>query len=167
MADAHSLLPPACAVAGRLIHWAAVQHGDRPSVVFRDRSFSHSDMDRRSNQVAHALRGCGLQTGERLAVLLENSVESIDTVFGAEKAGLTMVALNARHTVAEHLAVLDDAQAAAVLIGPPLETSSTLPSWWARACCRAAPSPRSSIAARPPAPRTSRCSVTQGTRTRN
>ncbi|MBL8338511.1 MAG: AMP-binding protein [Rhodoferax sp.] len=118
MADAHSLLPPACAVAGRLIHWAAAQHGDRPSVVFRDRSFSHADMDRRSNQVAHALRGCGLQTGERLAVLLENSVESIDTVFGAEKAGLTMVALNARHTVAEHLAVLDDAQAAAVLIGP-------------------------------------------------
>ena len=63
MADAHSLLPPACAVAGRLIHWAAVQHGDRPSVVFRDRSFSHSDMDRRSNQVAHALRGCGLHRG--------------------------------------------------------------------------------------------------------
>lgn len=118
MADATSSLPLDTAVAGRLIHWAAAQHGDRPSVVFRDHSYSHAEMDQRSNRVAHALRGCGLQTGDRLAVLLENSIDSIDVVFGAEKAGLTMVALNARHSVAEHLAVLDDALPGAVLLGP-------------------------------------------------
>lgn len=68
--------------------------------------------------MAQALISLGLQPGERLAVLLENSVESVDSVFGAEKAALTYVALNARHTLAEHLDILEDAQASAVWVGP-------------------------------------------------
>ncbi len=105
-------------IAGRLIGWAAAQHGARPSLVFRDRSYSHLEIDARSNRFAQALIALGLQPGERLAVLLENSVESLDSQFGAEKAALTYVALNARHTLAEHLDILADAQARAVLVGP-------------------------------------------------
>jgi len=105
-------------IAGRLISWAAAQHGQRPSLVFRDRSHSHLEVEARSNRFAQALIALGLQPGERLAVLLENSVESLDSLFGAEKAALTYVALNARHTLAEHLEILADAQASAVLVGP-------------------------------------------------
>ena len=106
-------------IAGALIHWAAQQHGERVSLVFGDVSFTHDELERRSNRLAQALIGLGLRPGERIAVLLENSVASIDTVFGTEKAALTSVALNARHTPAEHLAILEDAQAAAVIVGPP------------------------------------------------
>ena len=106
-------------IAGRLIGWAAAQHGPRPALVFRDRSYSHREVDARSNRFAQALIALGLQPGERFAVLLENSVESLDSQFGAEKAALTCVALNARHTLAEHLEILADAEAAAVLVGPP------------------------------------------------
>lgn len=106
------------AVAGRLISWAAAQHADRPSVVFRDQTYTHAEVEARSNRLAHALCALGLRPGERFAVLLENSIDSIDSVFGAEKAALTYVALNARHTIAEHLEVLADAQASAVLLGP-------------------------------------------------
>jgi len=105
-------------IAGRLISWAAAQHGERPSLVFRDRSFSHLDIEASSNRFAQALVALGLQPGERFAVLLENSPESLDSLFGAEKAALTYVALNARHTLAEHLDILADAQASAVLVGP-------------------------------------------------
>lgn len=106
-------------IAGRLISWAASQHGPRPSLIFRDRGFSHADVEARSNRLAHALIGLGLLPGERIAVLLENSPESLDSLFGAEKAALTYVALNARHTLAEHLDVLADARASAVVVGPP------------------------------------------------
>ncbi len=106
------------ATAGRLISWAAGQHGDRPAVVFRERTYSHAEVEARSNRVAQALIAQGLAPGERLAVLLENSIDSVDSVFGAEKAALTYVALNARHTVKEHLEILADAQASAVLLGP-------------------------------------------------
>ncbi len=105
-------------IAGRLISWAAAQHGTRPSLVFRDRSYDHLEVESRSNRFAQALIALGLQPGERLAVLLENSVESLDSLFGAEKAALTCVALNARHTLVEHLDILADAQAHAVLVGP-------------------------------------------------
>jgi acyl-CoA synthetase (AMP-forming)/AMP-acid ligase II len=106
-------------IAGRLIGWAAAQHGERPALIFRDCSFSHAEIDARSNRLAQALIALGLAPGERIAVLLENSVESLDSLFGAEKAALTYVALNARHTLAEHLDILEDAEASAVLVGPP------------------------------------------------
>lgn len=106
-------------IAGRLVSWAAAQHGDRPSLVFGERRYSHREVEARSNRFAQALIALGLQPGERFAVLLENSPESLDSLFGAEKAALACVALNARHTLAEHLEILDDAQAAAVLVGPP------------------------------------------------
>ena len=105
-------------IAGRLVSWAAAQHGRRPALVFGERTFSHAEIDERSNRLAQALVALGLAPGERLAVLLENSVESLDSVFGAEKAALACVALNARHTLAEHLGILADSQAAAVLVGP-------------------------------------------------
>lgn len=104
-------------IAGRLISWAAAQHGARPSLVFRERSYDHAEIDARSNRFAQALIALGLRPGERFAVLLENSVESLESLFGAEKAALTYVALNARHTLAEHLDILADAQASAVLVG--------------------------------------------------
>lgn len=105
-------------IAGRLISWAAAQHGSRPALVFGHHSYTHLEVEQRSNRLARALIGLGLAPGERLAVLLENSVESLDSVFGAEKAALTYVALNSRHTLAEHLDILADAQASAVLLGP-------------------------------------------------
>ena len=105
-------------IAGRLISWAAAQHGERPSLIFGERSFSHRDIESASNRFAQALMALGLRPGERLAVLLENSVEALVSQFGAEKAALTYVALNARHTLAEHLDILADAQARAVLLGP-------------------------------------------------
>ena len=105
-------------IAGRLIGWAAAQHGTRPALIVGARRWTHAEIDVRSSRMAQALIALGLAPGERLAVLLENSVESLDSLFGAEKAALAYVALNARHTLAEHLDILADAEAAAVIVGP-------------------------------------------------
>ncbi len=104
-------------IAGGLLSWAAAQHGDRPSLVFGDQVLSHTEVEQRSNRWAHALIGLGLEPGERVAVLLENSVHSVDSVFGIEKAALVCVALNARHTLAEHADILADAEPSALIIG--------------------------------------------------
>ncbi|GMV46234.1 MAG: hypothetical protein AMXMBFR66_16320 [Pseudomonadota bacterium] len=109
-------------IAGRLIGWAAAQHGTRPALIVGARRWTHAEIDARSSRMAQALVALGLAPGERLAVLLENSVESLDSLFGAEKAALAYVALNARHTLAEHLDILADAEAAAVIVGPQFAT---------------------------------------------
>ncbi len=105
-------------IAGHALSWAAGQFRDRPAVIFRDRSFSYTQIERRSNQLAHALIGLSLKPGERLAVLLNNSVHSIEGQFGAEKAALAYVALNARHTLREQAGILNDAEAAVLIAGP-------------------------------------------------
>lgn len=104
-------------IAGHALSWAAAQFRDRPAVVFRDRSFSYTQIERRSNQLANALIGLGQCPGERLAVLLNNSVESIESQFGAEKAAQAYVALNARHTLREQAAILNDAEASVLITG--------------------------------------------------
>jgi long-chain acyl-CoA synthetase len=105
-------------ITGHLVSWAAAQHGARPSLVFGERTYSHAEVEARSNRLAWALIALGLAPGERFAVLLENSPECLDSQFGAEKAALTYVALNTRHTLAEQLDILEDAEASAVLVGP-------------------------------------------------
>ncbi|WP_280156383.1 AMP-binding protein [Piscinibacter sp. XHJ-5] len=104
-------------IAGHALSWAAAQFRDRPAVVFRDRSFSYTQIERRSNRLANALIGLGLPPGDRLAVLLNNSVESIESQFGAEKAAQGYVALNARHTLREQAAILNDAEASVLIAG--------------------------------------------------
>ncbi|MGA0796650.1 MAG: class I adenylate-forming enzyme family protein [Quisquiliibacterium sp.] len=118
-------MPTTPRIAGHALSWAAAQYRDRPAVVFRDRVFSFSQIERRSNQLAHALIGLGCMPGERLAMLLNNSVESIEGQFGAEKAAQTYVALNTRHTLREQIAILNDAEAGVLIAGPEFREIAT------------------------------------------
>ncbi|HJP21247.1 MAG TPA: AMP-binding protein [Alphaproteobacteria bacterium] len=104
-------------IAGYELTWAARQYRDREALVFGDRRLSFTEVNRRGNRFANALRGLGLDKNHRVAVLLNNSVESLDTVFGAAKAGVTYVALNARHTAAEQRQILEDAEPTLIVAG--------------------------------------------------
>lgn len=105
-------------VAGQRICWAAVQHGSRPALIHGERTLSFAEVDERTNRLANGLLRLGLATGDRLAVLLNNSMDAVVSVFAAEKAAQTYVALNSRHTLPEHVGILNDAQASAVILGP-------------------------------------------------
>ncbi len=101
-----------------MLSWAARQHRGRTALIFGDDCLSYDDVEAGSNRLAHALISLGLQVGERVAVLLNNSPEAIESVFAVEKAGLVYVALNARHTLAEQIAILNDADACLLVVGP-------------------------------------------------
>ncbi len=101
-----------------MLSWAARQHRGRTALIFGDKGLTYDEVEAASNRLAHALIALGLQVGERVAVLLNNSPEAIESVFAVEKAGLVYVALNARHTLAEQIAILDDAGASLLVVGP-------------------------------------------------
>lgn len=105
-------------VAGYDLSWAAGQFAGREALVLGDRRVSYDELEERSNRLANGLIGLGLGRGDRVAVLMNNSIESVETVFAVTKAGLAYVALNARHTALEHAAVLEDSGASAVIAGP-------------------------------------------------
>lgn len=105
-------------IAGSELTWAARQYRDRPALVFGDRIFFYREVEEGSNQLAHALAALGVAPQDRVAVLLNNSIQSVETVFGVTKAGMTYVALNARHTVPEQADILNDSGATVLIAGP-------------------------------------------------
>lgn len=105
-------------VAGYDLYWAERQFAGREALVMGERRVGYDELAERTNRLANALLALGLGQGDRVAVLLSNSVASVETVFAATKAGLAFVALNARHTAAEHADILADSGASAVIAGP-------------------------------------------------
>lgn len=92
--------------------------GDRPAILFRDQALSYAALERRSNQLAHALRALGLQRGDRVAVVSPNRPEIVEVECALYKAGLVKVALNARLAPGELADALANAEPAACLAGP-------------------------------------------------
>ncbi|EFF90207.1 long-chain-fatty-acid-CoA ligase, partial [Streptomyces sp. e14] len=72
-------------------------------------------MDELSNSVAGHLAARGLERGERVAVLLQNSPHFVLAVLGAWKAGAVVVPVNPMYKSAEVAHVLADAEVAALI----------------------------------------------------
>jgi carnitine-CoA ligase len=67
---------------------------DTPYLDFEGVEFTARRMDGVSNQLAHALAGLGVQKGDRVATLIENSPEQVITFFAAVKLGAIQVPIN-------------------------------------------------------------------------
>lgn len=77
----------------RLAHHAATRP-DHPFIRHEGRTVSYRELDRLSNQAAHALRALGVEKGDRVTLGLGNSVEFLSTAFGALKAGAILHSIN-------------------------------------------------------------------------
>lgn len=72
---------------------------------------TYAELDRRSNQCAHLLRGAGLGRGDVIAVLLENHPRYFEIAWGAERSGLYYVCLSSRLSAEEAAFILADSGA--------------------------------------------------------
>ena len=64
--------------------------------VERGRRFTYPELNARCNRIAHALLNQGVQKGDRVAFLLMNGSEYLETYFAVAKIGAVMVPLNWR-----------------------------------------------------------------------
>lgn len=92
---------------GSIIRRAAVQYKDAPCLTEGARSLSFRDFDAATDRLGNALIAKGLQPGERVAVLLPNSIDCLIAYYAIFKAGLVRVQLNVRETLDNHLYKLD------------------------------------------------------------
>jgi long-chain acyl-CoA synthetase len=67
---------------------------DRLAVVFGPHRLTHEQVNRRANRTAHALHRLGLRKGDRVALLLDNSLELLDLYHAAAKTGIVVVPLS-------------------------------------------------------------------------
>jgi len=88
--------------------------GSREALVFDDVRLTYAQLHDRSVRLARALRARGLGSGDRLAVLAENSHRFMELTFAAAHAGLVFVPLNFRLTKRELAFMLEDSGAQAL-----------------------------------------------------
>ena len=98
------------------------EHGarrpDATALVFGDDAVSFGELDRRSSQVAQALRATGVGPGDRVAFVDRNGVEWFEVTFALAKLGAVNVSVNWRLAPPEMATIIDDAQAEVVVVGP-------------------------------------------------
>ena len=100
---------------GTLIRRAALQFKDAPCLVEGGRSLSFAEFDAATDRLANALRERGLQTGDRVSVLLPNSIDCLIAYYAIAKAGLVRLALNTRENLDSHNYKISDSGSRAVL----------------------------------------------------
>ncbi len=78
--------------------------------------FTYRDLHERALRCARMwLETCGLEKGDRVAILSHNRVEFVDAFFAAAKSGVILVPLSTRQTAPELEHVLRDSGAQAIL----------------------------------------------------
>ncbi len=77
------------------LHSSAAQFPDKTALVCDGRRLSYAQIEQQANQVANSLRALGVQHGDRVAVWLPNSVESVLAIFGILEAGAVFTVINA------------------------------------------------------------------------
>ncbi|MBW1785547.1 MAG: AMP-binding protein [Deltaproteobacteria bacterium] len=67
---------------------------DSVAVVFEDKKATWQEIDSLSNRLAHGIRTLGINKGDRVAGLLENSIEFIVSYLALIKSGVVFVPMN-------------------------------------------------------------------------
>ncbi len=93
--------------------------------VERGRRFTYAELDARANRIANALRARGVAQGDRVAILMMNGVEFVESYFGAAKIGAVVVPLNWRLVPDELAFILGDAGARVLLYDADFDAAAT------------------------------------------
>lgn len=88
---------------GSIIRRAALQYKDAPCLTEGDRTLSFREFDAATDRLGNALLAKGLRPGDRVGVLLSNSIDCLIAYYAVSKAGLVRVQLNVRETLDTHL----------------------------------------------------------------
>src|SRR5699024_8931326 len=103
-ADWLDLYPPGVPATPDLRPWPSLAHmfsdccdrfAERMAFVSLDSALTYADIEQRSRAfAAWLLQKRGLQPGQRIALMLPNSLQYAITLFGALRAGLVVVNVN-------------------------------------------------------------------------
>ena len=81
---------------------------------------TYRQLDERSNQVAHYMRSMGLQTGDHIALFMENHARFFEICWGAQRAGLYFTAISSRLTAPEMAFIVNDCDAQVLITSKQL-----------------------------------------------
>jgi len=95
----------------------AITTPDKPALVMADTGemVTYRQLEDGANRVAQLFRALGLQSGDHIALMLENHPRYFEICWGAHRAGLIYTAMSTRLTEAEVSYIVNDCGAKAVI----------------------------------------------------
>ncbi|TQV73634.1 acyl--CoA ligase [Aliikangiella marina] len=99
----------------RLISWHASWREAEPAIIFNHKQTSWLELHLRTNQLANVLLDKGLNKGQRVVILMENSASMLIAMFATLKAGLSVVPINLNISDETLFAQVNDAKASAII----------------------------------------------------
>ena len=103
---------------GELVSRCARAFAHRTAVYSPERSVTYLELERRSNRLANALLGAGLQRGDRVGIYLPNCVEIVEVELACYKAALIKAPYNARLSPTEVGDIVANSEATAIVTTP-------------------------------------------------
>ncbi len=99
---------------------SAERYAQRDAFSDHGKWFKFHFIEEQANRLAHALLALGVRKQDRVAFLLENSVDYVVTYYGVLKSGAITVALNTELTADNIDYILDDCEVRVVLVSKKL-----------------------------------------------
>ncbi|HEY2429126.1 MAG TPA: AMP-binding protein, partial [Acidimicrobiales bacterium] len=98
----------------------ARKHPNRTAFVCGSRRATFADIDGRVTRLAHALAERGVVAGDRVALLMGNSIEMVEAMFSGWRLGAVVVPVNFRLVADEVEFILTDSGATALVVDAAL-----------------------------------------------
>jgi fatty-acyl-CoA synthase len=105
---------------GEQLSRIARKYPDRAAYICQDAVRTFGEVDARVTSLANALAARGLRHGDRLAVLMMNSVERIESIFAGWRLGAIVVPVNFRLVAEEVGFILGDSGASVIIVDEAL-----------------------------------------------
>jgi long-chain acyl-CoA synthetase len=99
---------------------------DKTALVCGERRLTYAEVDDMANRLANALIAAGVERGDRVAVFLPNSLETVAAIFATLKAGAIFVVINHSTKFDKLSYILDDCQASALIAGAQAAAQGTV-----------------------------------------
>ena len=103
-------------IVGDIVTNNASLYPDKAGIVDKDVRFTWKQVDERTNSLANALTGLGLQKGDRVAIISENNHYYAEFLLSIGKNGLIGVGLSYRFAPQQLAAVINDCHPRVILV---------------------------------------------------
>jgi acyl-CoA synthetase (AMP-forming)/AMP-acid ligase II len=101
---------------GQILKVNAKKFPSTIAIKDKNRSFTYPELNKRVNKLAYSLLSLGLKKGDKVAVLLENSIEIVEAYLATAKTGLVIVPINFRLAAKDIEYIVKNADAVAIII---------------------------------------------------
>ncbi len=111
---------------GDTLHRSARKHGERIALIDGGQRFTYAQLDAASNRFAHHLLAGGLEQGDKVAMVCNNSIQFVIAAYGILKAGLVWVPINTMLAAGDVAYILEHCEAALAVVDDQLYANAAL-----------------------------------------